>query len=178
MTIQMSDEQQQALAAGQPVEVIDSDSQLHVIVVAAERYRQRIKEIAEEEMGQPKPAAQETGPIFPPLPCHIRDLPTPPEIAECANRHCAKRYFWWRKTYQDSVEEDLKLQFYFGGIYVGYLRNTTGCVVVAAGHMESEEFGKQLDDLPARVRREVVLFLPPPWNEPDYHFLTPFPNED
>jgi len=178
MTIQMSDEQQQALAAGQPVEVIDSDSQLHVIVVAAERYRQRIKEIAEEEMGYQQHVAEETGPLHPPLPCHIRDLPTPPDIAECAKKRCAKQYFWWGKKHLDQEEDDLKLQYYFGGIYIGYLHNPTGTVVVAAGRLDSEEFGKQLDDLPAGVRRDVVLFLPPRLKDEVSEFLTPFPYED
>jgi hypothetical protein len=178
MTIQMSDEQQQALAAGQPVEVVDSASQLPVIVVAADRYRQRIKKITEEEMHPTQPAAQEKGPKLPSLPCHVRDLPTPPDIAEYARNHCAKWYFWRRKKHQATMEDYLKLGYYFGGGYIGYLRNPTGYVVVAAGRLESEEFGKQLDNLPDRVRRQVMLFLPPRWIEEDSFFLTPFPYED
>jgi len=162
MSIHLSDEQRQALAAGQAVEVIDADSQLPVIVLAAEHYRQRIQEVTAEAPASLPPA--DTPSRLPPVPCCLRDLVTPPEVAAAVKAYCA-RCGMWRKKDRIWAEEQLKLQRYFGGTYVGYLQTAAGCVVVAAGQLDSEEFGRQLDALPREQRQQVVLFPPPVWND-------------
>jgi len=177
VTIQLSDEQRQALASGQPVEVVDSDTQLALILLAAERYRQQVQEFAAGASSQPELPREETRRPLPPVPCHLRDLATPPEIAEYVKKQCAGLWFG-RKKEQHRLEEELKLQYYFGGIYVGYLRTPEGGVVVAAGRSDGEVFWKQLEALPQEVRYRVVRFPPPIWNSEVSEWWTVFPYED
>jgi hypothetical protein len=89
----------------------------------------------------------------------LRELPMPPEVAEEARRYC-KKLGLWRKRYIQDVEDELRLQYYFGGQTVVYLRSKDGPIVVAAGRVEDEAFGRQLDALPPGERRQVAYDFP------------------
>jgi hypothetical protein len=112
-------------------------------------------------------------PVKPPLPALISlrkplsELPLPAEAVEdvefCVRRGSSRR----------GVEEDLKLQFYFGGWEVGTLRENGGRTVVALVRPDSPTFGNVLDHLTPEERKRVCFYyvdrvdeelepLPPP----------------
>lgn len=107
------------------------------------------------------------------LPVKLRELPTPAEVAVEVDRYC-KKLGLTRKRYRQGVEDDLKLQYYFGGQYVGFLRTDEGPVVVASGQLESEEFDRQLDALPPEKRRCIILEPAFRWKDYTSLILTPF----
>ena len=55
--------------------------------------------------------------------------PTPIEVAEDAERWC-KKYDWGGKASRPGVEEQLKLQYYYGGQAIYLLRSPEGPVVL------------------------------------------------
>jgi hypothetical protein len=94
----------------------------------------------------------------------LRNLPTPPELAEAVDICCRHAGYGPRGRDRRRVEDELKLQYYYGGWDVAYLPTPEGLVVVAAGECESDAFGKALDGLPAAERRRVVYYVPGRWN--------------
>lgn len=68
----------------------------------------------------------------------------------------------------------MRFQCYFGGRYVVWIPSKDGPIVVAAGRVESEEFGRQLDALPPEERRAVRYDVPRLWNDPESELRSPF----
>jgi hypothetical protein len=99
-----------------------------------------------------------------PIRIKLRELATPPEVAERVRRICKKLGFW-RRRYAQEVEDEAKLSYYFGGQYVAYLKSKDGPIVVAAGRQASEEFQRQLGALLPEERRTVIKWLPSVWND-------------
>jgi hypothetical protein len=185
--IQLTEEQRQAVAAhqGRPVEVVDPVTRRSYMLIAAETY-QRVRDVLEAEDtpaqtagSAPSPSAPAAPPLAEgrPMRQRLRDLATTPEVAEEIRRYC-KHLGLSRKKSREWVEEDLKLQYYFGGRYVGYLETEEGKVIVAAGRLDSEEFGRQLDAVSPEERRKVKLFQPFVWDDPVSQLRTPFTYED
>jgi hypothetical protein len=106
----------------------------------------------------------------------LRELPTPPEVAEEVKKSC-RRVGFWRRKYVQQVEDELKLQYYFGGQAVSYLHTNEGPVVVAAGDRASDAYDRLLAFLPPQERRQAILDLPSRWHDTTNEVLTPFPNE-
>lgn len=183
VAIELTDQQRQIVEAqkGRIIEVVDPTTRRTYFLVAAEMY-ERLRGLLEgDEVGERFPAqeADATGAELPGarrLRQRLRDLPTPPDVAERVQRRCEKLGLS-RKESRAEVEEELKLQYYFGGQYVGYLRSAEGKIVIAAGRLDSEEFSRQLDALDPEERRKVVLDVPSRWNETVSQILTPFAHE-
>ena len=98
-----------------------------------------------------------------PMRLRVLDLPTPPELAKAVKDYC-KKHCIWRKKHISWVEEELKLQYHFGGQHVAYLTTDNGLVIVAAGNYESEEFEQQRAVLSAEERRRAVIYPVSPWD--------------
>jgi hypothetical protein len=162
--MRLTEEQHQLVEAaqGRPVDVVDPLTNRAYVLLPAELY-------------QPVPAAPQ-GPAVPadappaggaggePMRIKLRELPMPPEVAEEARRYCKKLGLWRRRYIQD-VEDELRLQYYFGGQAVVYLRSKDGPIIVAAGRVEDEAFGRQLDALPPGERRQVAYDFPMAWSD-------------
>jgi hypothetical protein len=174
--MQLTAEQHQVVEAaeGTPVQVVDPQTRQTYVLLRAELY-ERLRDLLErEQAAEPRAApATSAAPERPPTRVKLRDLPMPAEVAQAVTRHCQKLGLWRRK-YVRQVEEELKLQYHFGGQYVACLPSGEGPVVVAVGSPGSEEFGRQLDALPLEERRQVTYLVPTIWNDPSSALLTPF----
>lgn len=171
--MQLTEEQHRLIeaAGGQPIDVVDPQSNRAYILVPAELY-QRVR-VAFPEVAMPPAREARKEPHL----GKLRDLPLPPDVAEEARRYCKQLGLWGRKYIQE-VEDELMFQYYFGGEYVVYLRSKDGPIVVAAGRLESEEFGRQLDAVPSEYRRKVVYLLPSVWKDTASELRTPLDSYD
>jgi hypothetical protein len=100
----------------------------------------------------------------------LKDLSLPPEALKEADDYC-RRYKYRRVEERRRVEEDFKLQIYYGGQDVALLETPEGLVVVMAGDLGSAEFGRVLEALSSEERRQVSLYSPMPWNNEDENGL-------
>ncbi len=162
-------------AHGRPVEVVDPRTQRRYVLVPAELYHRTEPALPAGEMprsGLPPEVARGE-----PLRIKLRELPMPPELAEEARRYC-KQLGIWRSKYVRPIEDDLKLQYYFGGQCVVWLRSKDGPILVAAGRQASEAFGRQLDALAPEERRRVCYSFPCVWDDPASELRTPLLSQD
>jgi hypothetical protein len=163
--MKLTEEQHQLVEAakGQPVDVIDPQSNRAYVLVSAELF-ERIRPAVHEEAvpGAHMPAEAARGE---PMRIKLRELPTPEEVAERVRRHC-KKLGLWRRRYVQPMEDEVKLSYYFGGLTVVTVPSKDGPIVVAAGWPDTEEFGRQLDALPPDERRQVAYSFPAMWNGP------------
>jgi hypothetical protein len=175
--MQLTEEQHLLVEAaqGHPVDVRDPHTNRAYVLLTAELY-QRVRDLV--EAGGPPPQATGSPPASETIPLRVvlRKLPTPPEVAQAVQRRCRQLGFWRRKYVQE-VEDELKFQYYYGGQYVAYLQTEEGPVVVAAGRLESETFGHQLDALSPENRRAIHYAVPTIWNDPISELRTPFSDE-
>jgi hypothetical protein len=158
-------------AQGQPVDVVDPRTNRAYVLLPAELY-QRARTLPQ---GAAVPAGVPPGGGAggEPLRLKLRELPLPPEVAEEARKYCQQLGLWRRRYVQD-VEDELRLQYYFGGQAVVYLRSKDGPIIVAAGRVADEAFGRQLDALPPGERRQVNYDFPSVWNDQVSQLRTPF----
>jgi hypothetical protein len=110
----------------------------------------------------PQEAAEEFQyPPLPELPVLVRDLPLPPELAAEVDAYCKKAGL--RRAAERQLREDhVKLQYYFGGFSVAYLRTPDGPRVVAVGDVDDDDFWQQVDRLPPEDRRRNIVWTPHP----------------
>ena len=62
------------------------------------------------------------------------------------------------------VQDELLLQYYFGGQYVAFLPTREGPLVMAAGPLASAAFDQQLAAVSPQERQRVILEAVDPWN--------------
>jgi hypothetical protein len=107
----------------------------------------------------------------------LRDLTLPPELAKEVEDICREgRYRKGRDRRR--IEEDIKLQHFYGGQCVGILDTPEGMVIVVAGNLASDAFGSALDALAPEVRRNIRLYSPTKWNDDVSSLPMSFFNED
>jgi hypothetical protein len=111
-----------------------------------------------------------------PMRTFIHQLETTEAIAAVVQRAC-RRLGLRSAADRARVEEDLKLQHYFGGSDVAYLSTPEGRVVVAAGVLGTDEFRKALLSLSLEERQQVTVYSPDPWNGWSSLAPTPFSDE-
>lgn len=161
--MQLTEEQHRLVEAaqGKPVDVVDAQTNRAYVLLPVEMY-QRVRDLLEGSAAAPDGSAVRSEGLV--LPVKLRELPTPPEIAEEVRKRCMQLGIWGRKNVQ-RVEDELKLQYYFGGKYVAYFRSDQGPVIVAAGRSDSEEVGRQLDALSREERQKLIHCFPTVWND-------------
>ncbi len=134
MNLELTDEQQRALHAepGKPIDLVDPATQRRYVLLAREQY-ERVRPLleggTEQVLPPPLPPAGPSAGEGGPQRVRLRDLPTPPEVIAAAERRCRKYYLRGKKRRQE-VEENLKLQYYFGGQAVYTLDTSEGLVVI------------------------------------------------
>jgi hypothetical protein len=182
VAIHLTEQQRQAIAAhrGQPVEIVDPNTDRAYVLLARERY-DRVRHLLDQLEGHTEPS-EGGGPPPPvdegrPLRQSLRELALPPAVAQFARQWCQRLGLVGSKARQD-VEERLKLQHYYGGRWVAYLRTDRGPVVVAvADSLDDPEFDRQLARLTSDERRAAVLESPPRLFDERSEVLTPFAHE-
>jgi hypothetical protein len=106
---------------------------------------------------------------MPPLPVSLNTLELPPDIKRYVEESCRG----WRRgraIFRKDTEWFVKLQVFFGGQDVAYMRKGDDLLVIAAGDMTSEAFRQVLAALSREERRQVTLYFPSPWNDTvSYH---------
>ncbi len=172
MAIELTPEQRQALLAHPdgPVDVVDPITRRNYVLVAREQYATG----GASTPAAPPPAEQ--APV--PVPVRLATLPTPPEVAAEARRFCAKWRPWGGRKSLAEVEEDLKLQFYFGGKCINYVRGAEGLVVLAAGRAGTSDYQQQLDAIPAHLRPNLIFAIPCRFDDDVAEILSPHCYED
>jgi hypothetical protein len=112
----------------------------------------------EERVESPTPAASTSERR--PIRQRICDLPLPPEVASAAKQYCKRLGLWGAKS-RRQTEEEMKLQHYYGGKWIAYLRTNDGPVVVAAADSLSDPvFDQQLCFLTEQEQRHRIIECP------------------
>jgi hypothetical protein len=180
-TIELTDAQRQALqtASGQPLEVVDPATQQRYVLLARAQYERVRSQLEKGGEGaalglSPAPDVAAEGR---PLRQRLRDLPLPPEVAAEAKQYCKRLGLWGAKSRRE-MEEHMKLQHYYGGTWIAYLRTDEGPVIVAAAaSLGDPVFDQQLSFLTAEERRRIIIDLPVRLFDAESELLTPFPDE-
>jgi hypothetical protein len=94
---------------------------------------------------------------------YVRDLPTPPEVAEAVASYCTRCRYSGRK--KQKVEDQFKLAFYYGGRCIGSLQTPRGPAVVLSDHLTQEECAEVRRSLPGRERQALIYEVVPPWDD-------------
>lgn len=180
MKIELNDQQEQAVKQGLPVEVVDVSSERTFVVVSRDLY-ERLCSLHDGGPGQGLPPGASPAVASPSggesLRQRIRDLPLPSAMAAEAKRYCAYLGLGGAKC-RVQMEEQMKLQHYYGGRWIAYLRTAEGPVVIAAADsLDDPSFDQQLAFLTAEERRRAVIDSPTPLFDEESEILTPFPDE-
>lgn len=177
VAIYLSEEQRRAVAEqpGKAIEVIDPASRRTYLLVPADSPRPG-QAGAGPSQGEPvTPGPREEGL---PLRQRLADLPMPPEVAEAAKRHCKLLGAFWARQ-KRRIEDELKLQYYFGGNWVAYLCTREGIVVLAAAErLDDLSFDRHSPEWTPEERRDATLYRVSRFNDPVSEILTPFADED
>jgi hypothetical protein len=156
MTIELTPEQTQAVQDHPegPIAVVDPTSQREYVLMSREQYDQL----------QGSPLIKHPAGRTPPVPQRLADLPTPPEVAEEARRQYAQRRWWDRRSLND-FENAFKLQYYYGGHWICYLRSKQGLEIVIVHNGDDEEFHRQYRALSPEQRVRAACMCPRVWKD-------------
>jgi hypothetical protein len=159
--IHITDDHRQALHAdnGKPLEVVDPFTQRRYVLLPREQY-EHMRSHLPPPLQPASPPTPAPTPEAKPLRQRIRDLPLPPEVAAVAKRWCKELGYWGKMDLREK-EEQLKLQHYYGGMWIACLETEEGLVVVAAAECLSDPvFDQQLSFLTAEERRRRTIERP------------------
>jgi hypothetical protein len=170
--IELSEAQQRALQAeqGRPVEVVDPATQQRYVLLTRQQY-ERI--VLEGGPGQ-APSTPLSSPEMSPgegVRVRLRDLPTPPDVL-------AEVEHWWRKYGHRGkdrwreLEEQFKLQYYYGGQPIYVLRSPEGTVVLPIAERYRDTPGLRYVLLTVEERPRACLTIPPRWRDVTSEILT------
>jgi hypothetical protein len=96
-----------------------------------------------------------------PVPFLLRDLKLPEDWQKDVEEDC--RGLWWKRD-KLRVEEDAKLQYFFGGWTVAYQRTPQGILILAAGDRHSFEFEEVIDNLSREEYEKTIVRWQFPWD--------------
>jgi hypothetical protein len=175
MKIELSDEQLRAAKQGHAVEVIDPTTAQPYVLLFAEVYT-KIRGALEQGLAPSSPATPSPSGV-PLLRQRVRDLPLPPEVVAAAQSYCKHLGLSGSRS-RRRVEEQMKLQHYYGGTWIAYLRTDEGPIVVAAADsLDDPQFDQQLAVLTPDERRGAILTSLPRLFDDQSEILTPFADE-
>lgn len=166
--IQLTEVQSQAVQArqGKPVDLVDPATQRRYVLIERERY-ERVRELMEHGL----PATDFTSPCASkeksPERVRLRDLPTPPEVLDEAER-CCNRFAWNRQE----VVDQLKLQYYYGGQVIYRVRSAEGPVIVPVPERLRDTPDLRYVLLTPEERPSACLEVPSPWRDTISEILT------
>ncbi|HYV39616.1 MAG TPA: hypothetical protein VE988_28265 [Gemmataceae bacterium] len=184
MILELTEQQRQVLqpASSKPIDVVDPSTQLRYVLLTVEQYdrlRGTLPSQSDQQCSLTTPAmAAPNQTDGKPLRQCVQHLPIPPEVAAEAERFCTRLSLWKTKNRRE-VEERMKLQHYYGGKWIAYLRTGEGLVVVAvADDLKDPAFDQQLSGLTGEERRRAIIDSPTRLFDQQSEILTPFPHED
>jgi hypothetical protein len=157
-----------------PLELLDPASRRTYVLLSREQYDALLRAVpsqaatpgATPQSSISPPAAPSVQGPLKPMRQWLKDLPTPPEVVERATKRRKQLgLIFWKRYWQDKIEEELKLQYYYGGQWVAYLPRKEGLLIVGAGYNLDEIFDQQLACLEPSERREKILIAVDPWND-------------
>jgi hypothetical protein len=157
MTPELTEQQRQAIQEHPdgPVEVVDRANNRLYVLLPREQYNAIVQALPKQ--AAPQAEAQERPPVQP-LRQRLNDLPTPPEVTERARQRCKELgLIFWRRSRLAQEEERFKLEYYYGGQWIGYIQTKEGKIIVAAGSLD-EAFDEQLAYLSPEERVQVHLY--------------------
>ena len=94
----------------------------------------------------------------------LKDLETPPALAAAIQE--ASKLFGFRAARDRLyIEEEIKLQYYYGGRDVACIETPDGRALVAIGTPYIENWPQILDSLNPDQRHKVAILTPEPWND-------------
>ena len=91
----------------------------------------------------------------------LHDFPIPPEVEAVIAWHCRRRGY--TKRGRVKVEQDLKLQYYFGGQTVYARRTPQGLQILAHGDPCSQDLQLKREQFQGLDGLEFLQRLTPPW---------------
>jgi hypothetical protein len=94
------------------------------------------------------------------------ELSTPAEIVDDAARWCTK-YGWFGMQCRHEVEEQLKLQYYYGGQAIYVVSSTEGTIIIPIPERFKDTPELRYVLLTAEERRDACLTVPPCWRTTD-----------
>jgi hypothetical protein len=174
--IELTDAQRQALLAGQgrPLDVVDPTTQQRYVLLAREQY-ERVRPLLADNAGPvPSPPVAAAGPSpasSEPMRVRLRDLPIPPEVIEETERWCQKYGVRGAKRRRE-VEDQFKLQYYYGGQAAYVLDTLDGPVVIPVTERYKDTPGLRYVLLTPDERPRACLTVPPRWRDADSEILT------
>ncbi len=160
MKIELTDQQEQAVKQGRPVEIVDPASERTFVVIARELYDGVHPPSAASPAAPISPAAAASHGEVKPQRVRLNELPTPPEVVAEA-KECCRKYGWQQR----GVEEELKLQYYFGGQSIYLLRTPEGLVVIPIEERYKGTPGLRDLLLTPAEKYQAVRDCPSPWND-------------
>jgi hypothetical protein len=87
----------------------------------------------------------------------LDDLPLPPEVEAKVDEYCRRMRFR-RARHRHSVQEDVKLEYYFPGMDVALQHTERGILVLMVGDSFSEPFSSWLQSLPRPERCKILIW--------------------
>jgi hypothetical protein len=168
MIIELTEEQGRALQAeaGRPLAVVDPATKQAYVIVALEKY-ERVRSLFEgaEQSAQLTPVSSSLQAEKPER-VRLSDLSTPPEVVAETER-CCQRYGWKRQQ----VEEELKLQYYYGGQAIYVLRTSEGPIVIPITERYKDTPDLRHILFTPEERSLACLEIPSRWREQDSEIL-------
>jgi hypothetical protein len=168
MKLELTTQQEQAVQQGRPVEVVEPTSRRTFVVMARELY-ERVRSLLEGGPPQDKPAPVAPAAVPPVAPAadleearriRLRELPTPPEVTQEVEQYC-KKYHWNRRE----IEDQLKLQYYFGGQAIYVVRTPDGPLVIPIEGRFRDMADLRYVMLKPEERSEACYTVPSPWHD-------------
>jgi hypothetical protein len=126
---------------------------------------------AEQNAGQAPQPGPERGPGVKVRGVYLKDMELPPEVQKEVEDICRERRYRKARDRQ-GVEEDVKLQYFFGGQTVAYKSTPEGLFIVAVGQLTDEGFTAELNHLPREERCRITLYHADRWHDPTTCILT------
>ncbi len=117
-------------------------------------------------MSTPLASERQQAPGQPFVRQRLRDLPTPPEVAAEARRF-HKAQGWGGRQRLNAIEDELKLQYYYGGQCIRCLFGREGPIIVAIYRGDDQDYRNQEQALSAKEKHEAVVLVPSVWNDPN-----------
>ncbi len=172
MDIDLTPEQKQALDShpDEPIRAVDPVSGRENVLISREQYDR----VGQGQFMSTSHVQQAVLP--PPVPRRLADLPTPPEVTEEARRQFAARWKGWGGKSLSRIEQELKLQYYYGGRLICCLRDKEGLDVVIVHNGDDEEFHRQYQSLSPDQRRLAVSMSLPAWMDDRAELSSAFDN--
>jgi hypothetical protein len=95
----------------------------------------------------------------------LADLPTPPDLAQAVEDCCASLGRRRGRRERQRVEDELKLQYYFGGQHIVSFLGPKGRTVIVMEGISPDDWRRWRQQLTRVERDRYVAYIPPIWDD-------------